>query len=38
VSPLTDLDALFTEHGCCGVDDVMVWIVCDCGTSMAWLA
>lgn len=40
VSLLTDLDTFFTEHGRCGdldagVDDVMVWIACDCGASMA---
>ncbi len=37
---LTDLDAFFTEHGRCGdldaaVDDVMVWIACDCVARMA---
>jgi hypothetical protein len=40
VSLLTDLDAFSTEHRRCGdlgggVDDVMVWIACDCGASMA---
>jgi hypothetical protein len=39
VSLLTELDAFFTEHGCgdldAGVDDMMVWIACDCGASMA---
>jgi hypothetical protein len=40
VSLLTDLDAFSTEHMRCGdldggVDDVMVWIACDCGASMA---
>jgi hypothetical protein len=40
VSVLTDLDAFFTDHHRCGeldagVDDVMVWIACDCGASMA---
>jgi hypothetical protein len=34
-----DLDAFSTEHQRCGdldagVDDVMVWIACDCGASM----
>jgi hypothetical protein len=37
---LGDLNAFFTEHGCCGdldagVDWPMVWIACDCGASMA---
>jgi hypothetical protein len=40
VSLLTELDAFFTEHDRrgdldVGVDDVMVWIACDCGASMA---
>jgi hypothetical protein len=40
MSLLTDLDAFSTEHGRCGdldagVDDVMVWIACDCGASIA---
>jgi hypothetical protein len=35
VSLLTDLDGLYTEHQRCGeldgdVDDVMVWLACDC--------
>jgi hypothetical protein len=38
--PADRLDAFFTEHGRCGdldagVDDVIVWIACDCGASMA---
>ena len=37
---LTDLDAFFTEHGRCGdldagVEGQVVWIACDCGTTMA---
>jgi hypothetical protein len=40
VSLLTDLDVFSTEHRRCGdldagVDDVMVWIACDCGASIA---
>jgi hypothetical protein len=40
VSLLTELDAFFTDHRQCGdldagVDGQMVWIVCDCGASMA---
>jgi hypothetical protein len=40
VSLLTDLDAFFTDHYDCedlaaGVDWPVVWIVCDCGASMA---
>jgi hypothetical protein len=39
MSLLTDLDAFFTEHGCCGdpdagVDGAVVWITCDCGARM----
>jgi hypothetical protein len=40
VSPLTDLDAFFTDHRQCGdldagVDGPVVWIACDCGARMA---
>jgi hypothetical protein len=40
VTLLTELDAFYTEHQRCGeldagVDDVMVWIACDRGASMA---
>jgi hypothetical protein len=40
VSPLTELDAFFTDHNACGdldanVDAEVVWIICDCGASMA---
>jgi hypothetical protein len=40
MSLLAELDAFFTEHGRCGdlnggVDWPVVWIVCDCGASMA---
>jgi hypothetical protein len=40
VTLLSDLDGFYTEHRHCGeleagVDDVMVWIACDRGASMA---
>ena len=40
VSPLSELDAFFTDHHHCGdldagVDGPIVWIACDCGASMA---
>jgi hypothetical protein len=40
MSPLTDLDAFYTDHRLCGeldagVDGPTVWIPCDCGASMA---
>jgi hypothetical protein len=39
-SLLTELDAFYTEHRCCGdpdagVDGAIVWNACDCGASMA---
>jgi hypothetical protein len=40
VSLLAELDAFYLEHRRCGdldagVDGEVVWIVCECGTSMA---
>jgi hypothetical protein len=40
VSPLTEFDAFYTEHRRCGeleagVDGPVVWIWCDCGSTMA---
>jgi hypothetical protein len=40
VSLLTELDAFFTDHMRCGqldagLEDTVVWIVRDCGASMA---
>jgi hypothetical protein len=40
VSPLTELDAFFTDHHLCGgldagVEGPIVWIVCKCGARMA---
>jgi hypothetical protein len=40
VSPLTELDAFFTDHRQCGdldagVDGPIVWIACPCGARMA---
>jgi hypothetical protein len=40
VSLLTELDAFYTEHRWCGaldggVDEVMVWLACDCGALIA---
>jgi hypothetical protein len=40
MSLLTDLDAFLTDRRRCGdldagVEGEMVWIVCDCGASMA---
>jgi hypothetical protein len=40
VSPLTDLDAFFTDHRRCGeldagVDGLLVWFDCECGARIA---